>query len=71
MELCCICLLTEGALVQGRCGSGVKMCCWTVVCWNSRGYMELYCVCVLTEGVLGQGRMWEWSEDVLLDSCLL
>ena len=29
------------------------------------------CVCVLTEGVLGQGRMCEWSEDVLLDSCLL
>jgi len=28
-------------------------------------------ICILTEGVLGQGRMWECSEDVLLDSCLL
>ena len=33
--------------------------------------MELGSVCVLTEVVLGQGRMWEWSEDVLFDSCLL
>ena len=31
----------------------------------------MLCVCVLTEGVLVQGRMWERSEDVLLDSCLL
>ena len=47
------------------------MCCWTAVCWNMTGYMELCSLCVLTEGVLGQGRMCEWSEDVLLDSCLL
>ena len=33
--------------------------------------MELCCLCVLTEGVLVQGRMWEQSEYVLLDSCLL
>ena len=33
--------------------------------------MELCSVCVLTEGVVGQGRMWEWSEVVLLDSCML
>jgi hypothetical protein len=47
------------------------MCCWTAVCWNRTGYIELCYVCVLTEGALGQGRMGEWSEDVLLDSCLL
>jgi len=28
-------------------------------------------VCVLTVGVLALGRMWECSEDVLLDSCIL
>jgi len=49
----------------------VKIYCWKAVCWNKTGYMELCSVCVLTEGVLGQGRMWECSEDVLLDSCLL
>jgi len=47
------------------------MCCWTAVCWNRTGYMELCSVCVLTESVLRQGRMGDWSEDVLLDSCLL
>ena len=33
--------------------------------------MELRSVCVLTEVVLEQGRMWEYSVDVLLNSCLL
>jgi len=33
--------------------------------------MVLCCVCVLTEGVLRLWKMWERSEDVLLDSCLL
>jgi len=47
------------------------MCCWTAVCWNRTGYMELCSVCVLTESELRHGRMGDWSEDVLLDSCLL
>ena len=47
------------------------MCCWKAFSWNRTGYVELCCVCVLTEGVLGQGRMWESSEDVQLDSCLM
>ena len=64
----CMCIDRGCFVKRGYCGSGVKMCCWTAVCWNRTGYMELCCVCVLTEVVLGQGRMWDRIEDMLLDS---
>ena len=75
----CVCVLTEVAMGQGKMGGGLKMCCWTAVCWNRTGYMELCCVCVcvcvyvcvLTDGALVQGRMGERIEDMLLDSCML
>jgi len=72
MELCCVFVLTEGALVQGRMGERSEdVLLDSCLLEQDRIYGVKVCVCVLTEGVLGQWRMGEWGEDVLLDSCLL